>query len=184
MEVEWVTPIFMEAESEADMDSTPVITPAAAAIVKAHDNPASLVDWMKPRLEDIDHQDHRRVHVTLMAGHLDIAAGYNRNGDGVGVKQHVAAASAHNKAAGLHIKADRDVDYIEPAVKASRDAYGKSRRLIRRVKKANMVPEALQSTPLAQAAVAEVKSLKADLAPEALAERQWRRQVGKDLALL
>jgi len=136
------------------------------------ENPAAEVAWVAPRLEDVDHQDHRRVHVTLMASHLDIAGEHAAGGDGVGTKAHVSAAAKHNQAAGLHIQADQDEEYVKPAVKASAQAYAASRGLVRRTKKRNMVPQALQPNKRAKAAVQELVNMPAiELAPEALKGR-------------
>ena len=76
-------------------------------------NPAAAVSWEQPKAENIDHQDHRRVHVTLMAQHLDIAHEQNRLGNGVQVIGHVDAADKHNVAAEAHRQADQDPDFIK-----------------------------------------------------------------------
>ena len=67
------------------------------------------------------------------------------------------------------------------AVDASRAAFKKTRSLIRRSKPKNMVPKAEQPTPAAAAAVKELANMKpAELAPEAIAKRQYLRSIGKD----
>jgi len=182
-EVEWVTPSFIETEAEEGVDmeaEAEVDTEADPDPQKVpNSNPASDVAWEKPTREDINHQDHRRVHVTVMANHLDIAAQYNNAGDGVGVRQHVDAASKHNKAAVLHRKADTDVDFIQPAIKASNAAWKKSRGLLRRIKKVNMRPKAEQSDAGKQG-IAFYKKNVAKLAPESLEKRQDDRLRGRD----
>jgi len=142
-------------------------------------NPASLVAWKKPRIEDIDHRDHQRVHATLAASHLDIAAGHHRAGRGPQTTNHIRAAEEHNKAAALHVKADYDPDFIPEAVKMSSKAYARSRRILRRTKSKNMVPETSQSAE-GQQALKIVSTFNPALAPEALAVRQFKRSRGMD----
>lgn len=178
----WIQPAFVETfEAEANVNQhLPNPLPPPGSPNDAPIGPAHRVDWNKPNAQDIDHQDHRRVHVTLMAQHLDIAHEHNRLGNGVQVIGHVDAADKHNNAAEFHRKADSDPDFIQGAIAASRAAYKKTRSLIRRIKPQNMTPKALQPTEEAKQAVKELATLKAELAPEALEVRQDRRLRGKD----
>lgn len=185
-EVEWVEPMFVETLADA------VQAPDRAAL----DQPAAQVAWEKPTLEDIAHRDHRQVHVTLMAQHLDMAHEHQKLGNGVGVIRNAEAADAHNQAALMHKQAQVDVDYVRPAVKLSNIAYKKTRALIPRVKRVNMRPEAFQPTEAAKQALALVQpaltqteepvdnsaltNLPFDLAPASLEERQYKRTIGKD----
>ena len=143
------------------------------------DNAAAKVAWQKPAANNINHRDHQRVHATLAAEHLDIAAGYARSNRGPFVTNHVAAAAAHNEAGKLHVKADDDADFVPAAVKASTKAYTRSRRLLRPEKTTNMVAQASQSADGA-AALKAVKAFNPALAPEALEVRQWKRARGED----
>lgn len=69
---------------------------------------------------------------------------------------------------------------MKPAIRASRLAYEKSRSLLPPNKTPNMVPNPIQSTPEAEAALKEVNALKPNLAPEAIDERQQKRTLGKN----
>jgi len=156
-DVEWVQPVFVETLELASGDNL-------------DDNPAAKVDWEKPTLEDIDHVDHRKVHVTIQAQHLDQARAYAEHNNGVKVDQHVEAAAKHNEATIQHGRARNDKDFVPKAVKASNEAWEATRKLVPRTKRTNMRPKASQTHP---DALQKLKSLQpVPLAPEALENRK------------
>lgn len=185
-EVEATTDADADADTDADADSDVAADADADDSSKADGEDAASLDstpaldiaWEKPTPENINHRDHRRVHVTLMASHLDMAHEHQRLGHGVAVIGHTAAADLHNTAAEQHRIADDDVDFVKPAITASNTAWKKTRSLLRRTKPSNMIPKGEQ-TEKGKAAIKVLEKVNPIIAPESLEVRQHDRFLGK-----